>query len=367
MKLLLLFTEYGTNQTKQMIWEITPTSIRVQIASLFQFFQKQLKKKDISIQDLPSSFLIDLVTKNDYIINGYQSQFNLTPFEIVQLFIQILALLDFFHRHTTRNEDHFNNQRQISPYLEIRLYRILKDENEICLQLDEVVQAIGDILMKEKERNVGEEYNLIQRINYNLKDTLTSPYNFTLVLRAKNSLFLLTAIINEQQIQFKPEIIEVDLVVFFKSLVSKSRVYSQSSTTSELIWRFCIDSFCKAMHNPGGNASSFVHNSKLMQVLSLWMCNAGGEEQNDAKIIETMEKLIWFNFNYPQHKKYGKNDLDGLFEQKERDLLVTENFEEQMIEEGAKEDCEANIFSQKSNIKQKSIQLKTELMGLNWH
>ncbi|KAA6402777.1 MAG: hypothetical protein EZS28_001687 [Streblomastix strix] len=114
-KLLHLLTEKGTNETNNKIWEITPIQLRVQIPSLSQFYQQQMKKNGISYQDLPSSFIIDLMSNKDQITENNQQASILTPSEIGSLFFQILALLDFYYRHTTRKEEHSNIQRRISP------------------------------------------------------------------------------------------------------------------------------------------------------------------------------------------------------------------------------------------------------------
>ncbi|KAA6383453.1 MAG: hypothetical protein EZS28_021022 [Streblomastix strix] len=121
LKLLHLLTDKGTNETKIRIWELIPTPLRVQNPSLSQFYQQQMKKKDISIQNLPSSSLINLATKKDQTMKDNPSLSILTPSEIDSLFIQILALLDFYHRRTCQKEDQQNNHRYISPWLEVKL------------------------------------------------------------------------------------------------------------------------------------------------------------------------------------------------------------------------------------------------------
>ncbi|KAA6385778.1 MAG: hypothetical protein EZS28_018695 [Streblomastix strix] len=272
----------------------------------------------------------------------------------------------------------------------------LLDDNDYQPEVNGVIQAIGDILMNEQEKNAieAEQYNwaceaaipFLGQIVKNWAERYErqkqiqirkfEKQSFSILAhiatkgvyyqkeaqRAINTLYLLLAFIKEQQIQFNPEIIEVDLAVFFKWLVSKSRFYSQSSTTSEAIRKFCIDTFYLVNNKPYGNVPSFVHNSKLMQVQSLWMCNAGGEEQNDRKISETMDRLMMYEQDYALHRINEEKDIFNMPKLKRKDLLVPGDFEEQMIEEGIKEEYEAHIFSQKLHIKLQSLRMKIQLM-----
>ncbi|KAA6380539.1 MAG: hypothetical protein EZS28_023933, partial [Streblomastix strix] len=117
-------------------------------------------------------------------------------------------------------------------------------------------------------------------------------------------------------------------------------------------------------YSPDGNVPSFVLHSKLAQVISLWMCNAGGEEQNDTKIAETMNKLYYYiEIYFSIHGFNEKDRFEDLSKMKKNNQKTKRQFDESMLEEGFKEELEAHIFSHKSHIKLKSLQLKTELMG----
>ncbi|KAA6389594.1 MAG: hypothetical protein EZS28_014878 [Streblomastix strix] len=92
------------------------------------------------------------------------------------------------------------------------------------------------------------------------------------------------------------------------------------------------------------------------------MCSAGGEEQREDIITETMDKLK--NCHYYFNDKYNKDKEDRLIDQSELQsnaLIMRKELEEQMKEEGIEEECDANIHSSQNKFKTVADSLKREM------